>query len=332
MPRTKIQWARLEVLDRMIRDGEFPNCFSFAKKWEVSYKTVQRDIDYMRDQMGSPVVFDRDRNGFRYTHQQWFLPHTAINEGDLFSLRIASRALEAWYGRPMARELTKIRGRLMEGFAGRVTLHPDADAAPLSFAGPPVRKIADRVWDVVVKGLLDRRAVQATYQSAGATTTTERTLQPYHMANLQGEWYVFGHDSRSGEVRQFSLARIRRASLTTQHFQVPKDFDPQKLLEGVFGRFVMTDKTYDVRLEFAPAVAPWVTERLWHPRQKLEVKQDGGVELTFPTKGLFEVHRWVLAWGSHCRVLAPKQLKTMVEDEVRTMYAHLETKMEGAPA
>lgn len=331
MPRSKSQLARLLKLDQLLRDGEFPNCTTFGKSVEVSTKTAQRDFDYLRDQLTAPLEFDRARNGFYYTHLQWFLPKTAVNENDLASLRLASRALEAWFARPMAEDLEKIRRKLRDGFEDRITVGVDAEAAPFSFVSPPARKINSRVWETVSRGLLAKKEVAMTYQASG-DAPGDRVLCPYHMANLQGEWYVFGHDSRSGEVRQFALWRIRRATLTRKGFNVPGDFNAAKLLEDVFGRFAAPGAAQEVRLVFDQEVAPWVTERQWHPKQKIITKPDGGVELTFKAKGLFEVHRWVLAWGSHCRVLAPAELKTMVEDEVRTMYGHLETKKEGATA
>ena len=46
----KTKWARLLFIDRKIGEGSYPNSHSLAKEWEgVSYKTIQRDIDYMRD-------------------------------------------------------------------------------------------------------------------------------------------------------------------------------------------------------------------------------------------------------------------------------------------
>jgi predicted DNA-binding transcriptional regulator YafY len=43
------------------------------------------------------------------------------------------------------------------------------------------------------------------------------------------------------------------------------------------------------------------------------------VELSFQAAGLFEVSRWVLAWGHSVRVLAPPELRKMVEEEIKLM-------------
>ena len=62
-----------------------------------------------------------------------------------------------------------------------------------------------------------------------------------------------------------------------------------------------------------------IRDRQWHPKQKVKCHKNGDLELAFEVTGLFEVFRWVLAWGHHVNVLAPKELKTMVADEVQLM-------------
>ena len=45
MTRTKPQFVRLVELDRHIRNGKHPNCLTFSTEYEVSQKTVQRDME-----------------------------------------------------------------------------------------------------------------------------------------------------------------------------------------------------------------------------------------------------------------------------------------------
>ena len=49
-------------LHQQLKAGRFPNCRKLADELEVSSKTIQRDIEFMRYQLGFPVdehpVFD----------------------------------------------------------------------------------------------------------------------------------------------------------------------------------------------------------------------------------------------------------------------------------
>ena len=62
-------------LERMLRihqaleAGKFPNATTLAKELEVTTKTIQRDLEFMRDRLNLPVEFERVRNGYYYGSQ-----------------------------------------------------------------------------------------------------------------------------------------------------------------------------------------------------------------------------------------------------------------------
>ena len=323
MERSKSQFHRLMELDRRIRAGEHPNCLTFAQKWEVSQKTVQRDVDFLRDQLGAPVVYDKAHKGFRYTNRNWFLPSLSLGEGDLFDLLVASRALEQYRGTPVAKKLGGIFSRLAELMPEQVTIRPELVFSQFSFTSPPSRPVDESIWVSVVRGLQHRLKLRMRYRAVSARESKERDLSPYHIANLQGDWYVFGWDSIRASVCQFSMSRIQACAVSAEHFEVPPDFDARKLLARTFARFTMGTTTHKVKLLFDAEVAESVLDRQWHADQRLRVRQDGQVELVFELSGLLEVYRWVLAWGSHVQVLAPTELKDMVGKEIRAMYGRL---------
>jgi len=59
----------------------YPNCRKIAEEFEVSAKTVQRDVNFMRDQMGLPLEYDKERFGFRYTRPVSGFPAASIVSG-----------------------------------------------------------------------------------------------------------------------------------------------------------------------------------------------------------------------------------------------------------
>ena len=74
-------------LVRMLRVHEwlmanrYPNCTKIAEEFEVSPKTVQRDVNFMRDQMGLPIEYDKERFGFHYTRPVTAFPAMGISTG-----------------------------------------------------------------------------------------------------------------------------------------------------------------------------------------------------------------------------------------------------------
>ena len=327
MKRSNVQFARLIQVDKLIKRGEFPNCFSLAKDLEVSVKTAQRDLDYMRDQLKAPIAYDPLKKGFYYTSGNWFLPALSLSEGDLVAVLLATRVLEQYHGTPVAKQLEAIFTKIAESLPDKITVQPELVFSRFSVSGPPAKPVDHDIWAVVVRGLLHQQSVDMKYLPIEADQAKERVIDPYHIANLQGEWYVFAKDHSSNELRQFSIPRIQAAKLIGDRFEVPADFDPNKFLASAFGRFALTSgQPHAVKLLFDKGVAPWVLERQWSPKQTTKQRSSGQVELAFQAAGLYEVQRWVLAWGHSVSVLAPKELKDMVRDEIKRMAAKVRIK------
>lgn len=68
----------------------------------------------------------------------------------------------------------------------------------------------------------------------------------------------------------------------------------------------------NVRLLFAKAVATAITERVWHPTQRIRKRRDGRVELQMRAAPTIELVRWILSWTPDVRVLAPRALQDRV--------------------
>ena len=295
-----------------MKDGRFPNCSSFAEKWEVASKTVQRDIDFLRDQMGAPIEYDALKRGYHYTDPFFMLPSISMSEGELVALAIGTRALEQYKGTPIAAKLESVLEKLSEILPEEISLNPTELYSNFSFSTPPAIPVKPRIWETVVKGLLSKRKIEITYNGKTAP------ISPMHMANLQGAWYLFVRFYDYDNFRQISIGRIEKARLLKETFE-PSGFDPKEFLSNTFYRFAGDNKPFTVKLVFDKAVADSVLEREWHPNQEATLQKSGNVELEFTAKGDIEVKRWILAWGRYCKVKSPKWVKQMIDDEVAVM-------------
>jgi predicted DNA-binding transcriptional regulator YafY len=319
MQRTKTQFVRLIELDRLIREDKYPNALSFSKEWGVSQKTAQRDIEYLRDQHNAPMEYDRFSKGYRYTDKNWFLPAFNLSEKELRALLLAKLIVRAYGDTGIAAEMSNITDKLTEFLTGRLPFQPEVIFSRFSFVNPPAKPVNGNIWSTIVNGLLTQRSIQIQYRSLNTGQSSERVIDPYHVANLQGEWYVIAWCHKAKELRQFGIPQMQKAKLMAGGFEVKHDFDPQKLLGSAFRRQMLGGKVQQVKLRFDKAVASQVTARQWQPKQKTKVLSNGDVEITFSSVGLFEISRWVLTWGHNVKILGPAQLKQMVREEIRLM-------------
>ncbi len=84
---------RMMRMHQRLKAGRYPNCRKLAEELEVSSKTVQRDIDFMRYRLGLPIEYDQLHFGFYYTEPVSSFPNIEISEGELVALYIGRKAL-----------------------------------------------------------------------------------------------------------------------------------------------------------------------------------------------------------------------------------------------
>ena len=80
---------RMMRLHAALKSHHFPNCQKIAAELEVSPKTIQRDIDFMRDRLGLPIGYDAQKFGFYYTEAVTGFPSIEVSEGEITALFVA---------------------------------------------------------------------------------------------------------------------------------------------------------------------------------------------------------------------------------------------------
>jgi len=316
----KGQLQRLLFIDRMIREGmksgHLANCATMATAYEVSSKSIMRDIDYLKNQNGAPLQYDQRRYGFYYTEESYRLPAMQISESDLFAISLARKTLRQYENTPLYQKLAVVFRKIEESLPERISVDPAWVDERLSVV-PESRTIIDpEVWESVAAGLRLCRQLEIHYLKPGEEASQSRFVDPYHAVNYQGEWYLIGHCHRRREIRTFAFSRIRASRATDNAFTVPSDFSFEQFSGHQFGIF-QGDREYQVQLLFSPQNRPYVEEREWHREQQLEKQVDDSLLLSFTTEHLFEVKKWVLSWGGGVKVLAPPELVNNLREELR---------------
>lgn len=312
---------RIQQIDTLIRNGACPNVPDLARRLEVSRRTIERDIEYLRDVFGAPIVYDRRRNGYRYTDDTFTLPGFQLSEDEAAALMISAKLLSEFENTPMAALAQRVMVRLAQLLPEQLYVDASAFSEALLFA-PRARthesKVSHEVFTLLQQGILKRRRLSIQYFSGHRRADTLRQIDPYCLYYGDGSWYVIGYCHTRNDVRIFALQRIKAAKLTGETFEKPADFSVRDYMRGAW-RVFRGQAPVDAVLRFTPEVAHLIRERAWHPDQQLEIQDDGSVILRLSIAPTTDFVRWILSWGDRCRVLKPKRLVQMVRDEVERM-------------
>lgn len=310
-------------LHQLIASEKYPNCRTLAEELEVSSKTIGRDIEFMRDRLGYPIAYDGARFGFHYTQPVTDFPAMEVSEGEVVALLIAQKALEQHRGTAFEKPLRAACRKIVESLNGKISVEVAELDAAVSFRSAGAGEVDPEVFESVSRATMRGVEIAFQYHKLGSAQTELRRAQPYHLGCVEQQWYCFGRCLDREELRTFALPRMRAVKLSAKRFTVPADFSIAKHLGQSFGVFSHAAGKHPqrVRLRFDAWAARLVRERLWHESQVLTPREGGEVELALELGGLEEIERWVLSWGEHARVLAPKRLRERVRAAAQAILA-----------
>ena len=320
--RSRPPLERMKRIFVLLQDGKYPNSKSLAADFGVAFKTVRRDFDYMRDCWDLPIAYDEVKHGFYFTQPVESFPGVPVTEKDMFALCVAHKAIEQYRGtalqRPLERAFQKFMGRL--DHEERFTLQNVDKVLSFRPFAPEEPDLA--LAETISAAIQKRRGLQFEYRKPGEKVADVRRVHPYHLMQFSSRWYLLAHDLKRNAIRSFVLGRMRQTAMTEERFEIPRNFDAQKLLEGSFGVMSGTGN-YEVVVELDAWMADVQRGRRWHPSQVWKDLPDGGAQLYLRLSGLEEVEQWVLGCGTRATVIRPAELRERIfktTEELRQRY------------
>ena len=332
--RTRRPIQRILQIHGLLVAQRFPNCSTLAREIEVTPKTIQRDLNFMRDEMSLPLEYHEREHGYFYTKPVTDFPLLQLSRRDMLALFLARRALEPLHGTRLEKLLAESFEKIAEAATGTVAFRWTELDAAFSVKTSGVVSADLELFSTLLDAVLERREVVFEYLKLGATRAERRQVRPYHIGRVDQGWYLTAHDPARGAERTFALPRIKHLTILKTRFTVPPDFDASSHLAGGFGvwSYSAEDSMKQViRLQFTDYAARVVAERQWHPSQELITKKDGSIEMRLQVSGWEELMRWILSWGRHAQVIEPAELYTRVQEEIQHM-AHLYQAPMNAPS
>ncbi len=307
------QWTILKELEASRRatiDG-------LAAQTGVTTRTIRRDLEALQE-AGFPL-FDETHDGKKYwtLEQKAFkrLDDTAFTLAELSALYFSRTLVECLSGTPFERDVRSAFDKLsaaltpgMRQLLDRMPLVMQAKAEPGAHAAAPRTKEVAQLIEATV----DHRRITMRYHSFSSNREKTYALDPYRLIFGQGGLYVIGFVPEYGALRTFAVDRIAQVSLTDERFE------PLELPEDAFAHSLGVNQGTPERIEisFAPKIARYVRERVWHPSQEAVNREDGSLQLTLNVVNDWALKSWVLGFGGLATVVSPAGLVVDIAGEL----------------
>ncbi len=318
----KLYMERLVWFLNEMRNSRFPNATTLSAKFEISKKTAQRTIEYLRDRLHAPIEYRQSRRGYRLLDAAYNLPFVSLTESELTALLASRKLLNDAASGPIGEELGRVAAKLGALLEKRL---PGADSPgqSFSFRWNGFSPSDPLIFRQIVHALVQRAPVAICYSSPSACACTMRIVEPHHMVNYMGDWHLIAFCRLRGDWRDFNISRISICKLENENFPPRSEEEWRPFLENTFGIF-QNRRSYNVALRFSPERSRWIRGQIWHKDQTMEELDDGGLRLTIPVSHEAEILMEILKHGAQVEVEEPGWLRKKVMEEIRRMKKNYE--------
>jgi predicted DNA-binding transcriptional regulator YafY len=319
---------RFYKIDQLLSERRVVPFAVLAEKLGVSRATIKRDLEYLRNRLNAPIIWDRELGGYRFEHAdrgagQYELPGLWFNASEIHALLTMQQLLvNLDAGGLLGPHIQPLLARL-SGLMGSADNPSEEVSKRIKILGMAGRRMALDHFSVVGSALLRRKRLHLHYYVRSRDEVTEREVSPQRLVHYRENWYLDAWCHVRKELRSFAIDAIRRAEV----MELAARDVPEKTLEAVlgsgYGIFAGREVAW-AKLRFTRQRARWVASEQWHPKQKGCFEADGSYVLEIPYSDHRELAMDILKFGADVEVLAPPALKDKVMDEMKRALARYE--------
>lgn len=314
---------RFHLIDQMLTNRRVVTRAHFLDALEVSPATFKRDLEYLRDRLAAPIVWDRERGGYCYEQgeaaEQFQLPGLWFNTSEIQALLSMDALLQNLQPGVLSNHIEPLRSRIrmlldegdhsVDEIARRIRIIP--------FAAKAYRS---EYFQDLCQALLTRKCIDMVYYSRQNDSSSERRVSPQRLIYYRDNWYLDAWCHMREGLRSFAIDAIQALEITAGPALEVSESELNRELESGYGIFSGV-QTRQAVLRFSPQIARWISRESWHPQQSSSYDDAGYYVLQVPYSQDTELIMDVLKFGAEVEVLAPQQLRTRVKARIKEMQS-----------
>lgn len=302
------EYLRLIWINNEIKNNEYVTKEKYLEEFEMHARTFDRDIEKLRDRFGAPIIYDRLKRLYKYSTKTFDLPGVILNEQDYFGLVVSSCILSNYKNTPVASSLNKVMQRLAQNLGTSISyFFPNMNSNHNQ-----LREFDFELLQSLSKAIQGRRTIKMLYRSFNSQKESQRLVDPYHIYNFQGEFYLVAFCHNNKEFRDFFTGRIKNIEILSKQYEV-KNFDPEKYFSQYQWGIMKGGQRQEIVFEITTFRHQWVKEKFGERIE--EIKHN---DREYRYKCEVEINddfiRWLVGLGKDIVIIKPESLRKTIKN------------------
>ena len=261
----------------------------FDQGFEISDRTIQRDIEQIRYEFGIEIAYDNQRGGYYIDREksldiEKFLRFLEIvNTAELLteSLKESKHALEY------------IDFESQGEMRGSEHLKP------------------------ILSAIRNRRIITFSHEKYQSSEIRKHALKPYFLKEYRNRWYVAGLKQPNDDFRIYGIDRIHDLQVSERVFEHDAGTDPLDLVRNTIGINYNTDKPQRIVLSFTRLQGKYVKALPLHHSQETLVDNGEEFRISLFVTPNYELTQRILFFGPAVKVLEPDWLAAEIQEKLQ---------------
>lgn len=259
---------------------------------DVRRRTVERDLEALRDRMGLIIHYDQHQKGYYIDH------HTSGNPESLFRLMEIARTAELLTG----------------------SLESDKEALRfIHFENTGSFKGIQFLSDILL-AFRNNHKLYFRHAPFHKSEPLEYVLIPELLKEYQNRWYVYGTVEGNMKKRIFGLDRIEELTVLPDKFnpeQSKTGEDAATMFDRIIGLSFPGEEPEEIILSFTPKQGNYIKTLPMHHSQEIWVDNDEELRIALYVIPNFELTQQILMHGEAVKVIEPEWLKKEVLNRLK---------------
>ena len=269
-----------------------------AEKYEVSIRTIYRDIDVLSS-AGIPIYATQGKGGGIEIADDFVLKKSFLSENEQEQILIALKGLELTNKEYENELLTKLTAL----FKTKNTNWIEVD-----FTNWQRSKSYDELFKDIKSAIINKNIVRFIYFSSNKKETS-RKVKPIRLLFKGWDWYVYAFCLSRNDFRYFKLSRIKEFEILPNTFE--DDFD-----SIVLKKEIEYEETVFVKVKFDREMAFRVYDEV---SSAIEEDEDANLYATVELPNDYNLYNYIFSYGDAAEVLEPKEIRDKIKNIINIM-------------
>lgn len=275
-----------------------------AQKFEVSIRTIYRDIDALSS-AGIPIYAAQGKGGGISILNDYTLDKSLFSEEEQEQMLTALQGMAATTGKNANELLTKLSGLFQIKSANWI----EVDFSDWAHRAPQ-----QDIFNIIKEAIFHKRVISFCYFS-GKGNREKRKVRPIQLVFKSKSWYLYSFCLLRNDYRFFKLTRIKELEVLSETFT--QDFTPTTIEKQV-----QAENTVAVKLKFDKQAAFRVYDEF---AEKIEEDSQGNlyVQVDLPDNEI--LYSYVMSFADSVEIIEPQPIREQMKKRLQKMQEKYRT-------